>query len=330
VSGPDQPAQKGTASRVTGPEAARLLHLATTASVATACLLIVVKLVAFVITDSVSILSTLIDSLLDAAASMINLIAVRHALVPADREHRFGHGKAEPLAAMGQAAFITGSAIFLVIEAAPRFFTPHEVARSEIGIAVMVFSIVATLALVALQRHVIRRTGSLAISADQLHYTGDVLVNGAVILALILAVQFGWHFADPVFGIGIAAYILYNAWQIASGALDMLMDRELPEEERGRIRAVILGHRGVLGIHDLRTRASGPQIFIQCHIELDPHQSLIQAHAIADAVEGDLRDAFPGAEVIVHQDPYQGGRDRGDADRRVGMGADTAQSGRGD
>ncbi|GAB4371382.1 MAG: cation diffusion facilitator family transporter [Kiloniellaceae bacterium] len=317
MSGSEQPARAGTPARVNGPEAARLLRLATTASVATASLLIVVKLVAFVITDSVSILSTLIDSLLDAAASMVNLIAVRHALVPADREHRFGHGKAEPLAAMGQAAFITGSAIFLVIEAAPRLFTPHAVARSDIGIAVMVFSIVATLALVALQRHVIRRTGSLAISADQLHYTGDVLVNGAVILALLLATQLGWHFADPVFGIGIAAYILYNAWQIASGALDMLMDRELPEEERSRIRTVILGHRGVLGIHDLRTRASGPQIFIQCHIELDPQQSLLQAHAIADAVEGDLRESFPGAEVIVHQDPYEGGGDSGEGDRRA-------------
>ncbi|MGF1630718.1 MAG: cation diffusion facilitator family transporter [Kiloniellaceae bacterium] len=292
------------ADRLTGPEAARLLKLATTASVATACLLIVVKLVAFVLTDSVSILSTLIDSLLDAAASLVNLIAVRHALVPADREHRFGHGKAEPLAAMGQAAFITGSAIFLVIEAAPRFFTPHAISRSEIGIGVMVFSIVATLALVTLQRHVVRRTGSLAISADQLHYTGDILVNGAVILALVLAVELGWALADPIFGIGIAAYILYNAWQIAAGAFDMLMDRELPEDERARIRDVIKAHRGVLGVHDLRTRASGPQIFIQCHVELDAAQTLLQAHAIADAVEADLRQAFPGAEVIIHQDPY--------------------------
>jgi ferrous-iron efflux pump FieF len=292
------------AGRVVGDEAARLLRLATTASVATAVLLIVVKLAAYLLTDSVSILSTLIDSLLDAAASLVNLIAVRHALVPADREHRFGHGKAEPLAAMVQAAFITGSAIFLVIEAMPRFFTPHAVSHSGIGIGVMAFSIVATLALVTLQRHVIRRTGSLAISADQLHYTGDVLVNGAVIVALVLAVELGWAFADPAFGIAIAAYILYNAWQIAAGALDMLMDRELPEGERARIRGVIQAHRGVLGIHDLRTRASGPQIFIQCHIELDPGQSLLQAHAIADAVEGDLRRAFPGAEVIIHQDPF--------------------------
>jgi ferrous-iron efflux pump FieF len=302
VSAPRQP--NPAPARATGPEAERLLRLATTASVATAALLIVVKLVAFVMTDSVSILSTLIDSLLDAAASLVNLIAVRHALVPADREHRFGHGKAEPLAAMGQAAFISGSAIFLLIEAVPRFFTTHTVSHSGIGIGVMLFSIVATLALVTLQRHVVRRTGSLAISADQLHYMGDVLVNGAVIVALLLATQLGWGLADPLFGIAIAGYILYNAWQIAAGAFDMLMDRELPEQERARIRGVIQEHPGVLGIHDLRTRASGPQIFIQCHIELDARQSLLHAHAIADAVEADLRQAFPGAEVIIHQDPF--------------------------
>lgn len=292
--------------RVVGEEAARLLRLATVASVATAGMLIVVKLVAFLFTDSISILSTLIDSLLDAAASVVNFIAVRHALVPADREHRFGHGKAEPLAAVGQAIFITGSAVFLLIEAGQRFFSPREISNSEIGIGVMVFSIVATLCLVTLQRYVIRRTGSLAISADQLHYTGDILVNGAVIVALILAAEFGWRFIDPIFGIAIALYILYNAWQIAVGALDMLMDRELPEEERTRIRSVILGHDGVLGLHDLRTRASGPQIFVQCHIELDPGLSLLTAHDIADDVENELRDAFPGAEVIIHQDPYEG------------------------
>ncbi len=292
-------------ARVTGEEAGRLLRLATTASVATAGLLIVVKLVAFIMTDSISILSTLIDSLLDAAASMVNLIAVRHALVPADREHRFGHGKAEPLAAVGQAVFITGSAVFLLIEAGQRFFSPQPLTNSEVGIGVMIFSIIATLGLVTLQRHVVRRTGSLAISADQLHYTGDILVNGAVILALVLASQLGWRFIDPVFGIGIALYILYNAWQIAAGALDMLMDRELPEEERSRIREVIVNHAGVRGYHDLRTRASGPQIFIQCHIELDADLSLLEAHDIADDVENVLRETFPGAEVIVHQDPHE-------------------------
>ncbi|WP_322096051.1 cation diffusion facilitator family transporter [Pelagibius litoralis] len=290
--------------RAAGPEAARLLRLATTASVATACILIVVKLIAFLLTDSVSVLSTLVDSLLDAAASIINLIAVRHALVPADREHRFGHGKAEPLAALGQAAFITGSAVFLIIEASQRFVSPRSLMNGDIGIAVMVFSILATMALVMLQRYVIRRTGSLAIKADSLHYVGDILVNAAVIVALVLTAQFGWRYIDPIFGLAIAAYILFNAWQISAGAMDMLMDRELPEDERARIREIALAHSSVKGLHDLRTRASGQQIFIQGHIEMDGALSLLKAHAIADEVEDELRQAFPGAEVILHQDPY--------------------------
>lgn len=294
----------GGPQRLTGPEAASLLKLATTASVATATVLIVVKLVAFLLTDSVSILSTLVDSLLDVAASIVNLIAVRHALVPADREHRFGHGKAEPLAALGQAAFITGSAVFLMIEASQRFVSPRALTNGDIGIAVMVFSILATLGLVTLQRYVIRRTGSLAIKADSLHYVGDILVNAAVIVALVITAQLGWRYADPVFGLAIAVYILYNAWQISAGAMDMLMDRELPEQDRRRIIDLALAHPSVKGLHDLRTRASGPQIFIQGHIEMDGAFSLLKAHDIADEVEAELRQAFPGAEVILHQDPF--------------------------
>lgn len=291
-------------TQLRGPEAARLLRLATSASVATACLLIVMKLVAFMLTDSVSILSTLVDSLLDAAASILSLFAVRHALVPADREHRFGHGKAEPLAALGQAAFITGSAIFLVIEASQRFVSPRPLTHGDVGIGVMVFSILATLALVSFQRYVIRRTGSLAIKADSLHYVGDILVNAAVIVALVITAQFGWRYVDPIFGMAIAAYILFNAWRISAGALDMLMDRELPEVERQRIRDVALAHASVVGVHDLRTRTSGPQIFIQAHIEMNGGLSLLNAHSIADEVEDDLHRAFPGAEIILHQDPY--------------------------
>ncbi len=294
----------GGTQRLTGPEAASLLKLATTASVATATLLIVVKLVAFLLTDSVSILSTLVDSLLDVAASIVNLLAVRHALVPADREHRFGHGKAEPLAALGQAAFITGSAVFLMIEASQRLVSPRPLTNGDIGIAVMVFSIVATLSLVTLQRYVIRRTGSLAIKADSLHYVGDILVNAAVIAALVITAQLGWRYADPVFGLAIAVYILYNAWQISVGAMDMLMDRELPEQDRRKIIELALAHPSVKGLHDLRTRASGQQIFIQGHIEMDGAFSLLKAHDIADEVEVELRKAFPGAEVILHQDPH--------------------------
>ncbi len=284
--------------------AARLMRTATYASVAVAGTLIVVKLVAWRVTDSVSLLSTLIDSLLDAAASMINLLAVRHALMPADREHRFGHGKAEPLAALGQTAFIAGSAIFLVVEAGHRLFAPRPVLHFEAGIGVMILAIVVTFALTRFQAHVVRKTGSVAIKADSLHYLGDILVNAAVIVALLLASQFGWFIADPLFGIAIAGYILIIAWRIARGAFDMLMDRELPERERARIKGIVLEHPSVIDMHDLRTRASGRKTFIQVHIELDGDLSLYRAHDVADEVETSLRAAYPGAEVIIHQDPY--------------------------
>ena len=283
---------------------ARLLRLATYASVAVASCLILVKLAAWLYTDSVSLLSTLIDSLLDAAASLINLMAVRHALMPADREHRFGHGKAEPLAALSQTAFIAGSALFLVFEAGHRLLDPRPVLHSEVGIAVMVFAIVVTFALTRFQAHVVRKTGSVAIKADSLHYVGDMLVNGAVIVALLLASELGWVLADPLFGLAIAGYIVFNAWRIVRGSLDMLMDRELPEAERARIREIALANPRVLDLHDLRTRSSGRRTFIQVHIEMDGDLTLYSAHAVADEVEAALRAAYPGAEVIIHQDPH--------------------------
>jgi len=292
-------------------EAARLMRLATYASVTVASFLILVKLGAWLYTDSISLLSTLIDSLLDVVASLINLFAVRHALVPADREHRFGHGKAEPLAALGQSAFIAGSALFLVFEAGHRLFDPRPVLHSEIGIAVMVVAIVVTFALTRFQAHVVRQTGSVAIQADSLHYVGDMLVNGAVIVALLLASELGWAVADPLFGLAIAGYIMFNAWRIARGSLDMLMDRELPEAERRRIREIALANPDVADLHDLRTRSSGRRTFIQVHIEMDGNLTLFNAHRVADEVEAALRAAFPGAEVIIHQDPH--GLDEGHA-----------------
>jgi ferrous-iron efflux pump FieF len=283
---------------------ARLLRQATYASVSVAGCLILVKLAAWLYTDSVSLLSTLIDSLLDAAASLINLIAVRHALMPADREHRFGHGKAEPLAALSQTAFIAGSALFLIFEAGQRLFDPRPVLHGGVGIAVMVFAIVATFALTRFQAHVVRETGSVAIKADSLHYIGDMLVNGAVIVALLLASELGWDLADPLFGLAIAGYIAFIAWRIVRGSLDMLMDRELPEAERARIREIALENPRVLDLHDLRTRSAGSRTFIQVHIEMDGDLTLHRAHAVADEVEAALRAAYPGAEVIIHQDPY--------------------------
>lgn len=284
-------------------EQARLLRLATTASVSVAATLIVAKFVAWMLSDSVAILSTLADSMLDAMASVVTLIAVRHAVQPADREHRFGHGKAEALAALAQAAFITGSGVFLLIEAGRRMFNPEPIRAEFIGMGVMVFSVAMTIGLVSYQSWIIRRTQSVAIGADRLHYAGDVLINGSVILSLGIHWLWGVTWVDPLFAIGIVVFLLYNGVLIAREALNMLMDRELPDEEREKIRTIVMAHPEVRDMHDLRTRRAGLDTFIQLHLELDPNMRLLQAHAIADMVEAELMDAYPGAEVLIHQDP---------------------------
>lgn len=279
------------------------MRLATVASVAVATALIAAKIVAWLMTGSVSLLSSLVDSLMDVAASLINLIAVRHALTPPDREHRFGHGKAEPLAGLAQAAFIAGSALFLVIEAIDRLVEPRPIEAQGVGIAVMIMSIVVTIGLVRFQTYVVRRTGSTAIDADALHYRTDVMVNGAVIAAILLSRHLGWSWADPVFALAIALYIVRGASAIARRSLDLLMDREFADDDRARIRRIVLDHPESRSMHELRTRSSGTQPFIQFHLELDPHISLLRAHEISDEIEHRILAAFPGAEVIIHQDP---------------------------
>jgi ferrous-iron efflux pump FieF len=292
-----------------GSEAARLLTLATTASVATAGILVIVKLAAWLVTGSVSVLASLVDSLMDVLASTINLVAVRYSLKPADPQHRFGHGKAESLAGLAQATFIAGSAVFLIIEAIDRLVHPEPLSQLTAGVAVMVFAMVATFALLTVQRFVIRRTGSTAIEADALHYATDFLTNGAALLALVMA-GFGFSGVDPVLGLLIAAYILYSAWRISRDALQGLMDRELPDEQRARIQELAAAHEGVHGLHDLRTRQSGRTQIIQLHLELDGGMSLSRAHEIADAVAGSIRDEFPDADITIHQDPLGVEEDR--------------------
>ncbi|HIJ61228.1 MAG TPA: cation diffusion facilitator family transporter [Rhodospirillaceae bacterium] len=282
---------------------ARLMRLATYCAVAVALVLIVAKLGAWVATDSVALLSTLIDSTMDAVASLINVAAVHHALQPADREHRFGHGKAEPLAGLGQSAFIAGSALFLVGEAGKRLFRPEQVTNVETGIAVMVFSVLLTAVLVTFQTRVVRRTGSLAIGADHLHYLGDLLMNASVVVSLLLGNYLGWTFADPLFAIAIAGLLLHGAWTIALRSYNLLMDKEFPDEERRRILDICRTHPEVLSVHDLRTRSAGLQSFIQLHLELAADISLAAAHVISDEVEAKIRDAFPVADIIIHQDP---------------------------
>jgi ferrous-iron efflux pump FieF len=284
---------------------ATLLKRVTLASTLTALVLIALKLVTWLWTGSVSMLASLVDSAMDAIASLINLLAVRYALVPADDEHRFGHGKAESLAGLAQAAFISGSALFLLLHAVDRILHPAPVQRTTLGIAVIVFSLALTLALLTYQRYVIRHTGSVAIRADALHYATDVLSNLGVIAALLLA-QFGLPIFDPILAMAIAGYILIGAWRIGRDSLDHLMDRELDDAVRERIKQLALEHTEVRGIHELRTRRAGQTAFIQLHLEMEPQLTLAEAHAIADMVEAQIRAAVPASDVIIHQDPWLG------------------------
>ncbi|MFA6499822.1 MAG: cation diffusion facilitator family transporter [Desulfurivibrionaceae bacterium] len=279
-----------------------LLKLATYASTATAVVLISVKVVAWFMTGSMSVMASLVDSLMDAAASLINLLAVRYSLKSADEDHQFGHGKAESLAGLGQACFIAGSAIFLLMHAAERLHHPQPLQEVNVGLWVMVFAIGATLALLAFQGYVIKQTNSSAIRADALHYKTDLLTNTATIGALFFAAS-GWPLLDPLGALAIACYILYSAWQIGQEAMQVLMDRELPEETRQRICDIALTHATVLGLHDLRTRQSGQTMHIQLHLDLDQALPLAEAHRVAKEVEHAIMGTFPQADVIIHQDP---------------------------
>jgi len=280
-----------------------LITTATYGAVSVAAILIAAKFFAWMRTDSLSLQASLIDSLLDMVASVINLLVVKQALKPADKEHRFGHGKAEALGGLGQSAFIAGSAVWLIIDVIHRLINPHPLQDGKIGSIIMIMASILTLCLVLYQRYVIRQTRSLAIAADSLHYLGDFYTNIGVLVSLNVSVFLGWERLDSLVGAGIAAYILHSSWKIAQRSLDVLMDRELPDSARLEITEIALNHPHVWGVHDLRTRSAGLQDFIQMHLDMDEKLSLLEAHDIANDVELALQKAFPHAEVIIHQDP---------------------------
>ena len=281
---------------------ARLLRRITLVAFLTAVLLVMVKAVAWYLSGSVSLLASLLDSGMDAIASLIILIAVRYALQPADEEHRFGHGKAEPLAALAQSVFILGSALFFLLHALDRLWHPLPLQHERLAIGVMLFSLLLTLILVLWQRHVIRQTGSTAIAADALHYAGDLLSNLVVLIGLYFATH-GFPQLDTWLGLLIGLWIGWNALKIGRDALDQLLDRQLPPETLDRIRQVVLAHPQVWGFNDLRTFRSGPTLHIQLDLELDDHLPLFEAHRIAEEVTSQLKRAFPSADVMIHQEP---------------------------
>lgn len=281
----------------------QLVRRAAWAASGVALFLLCAKLVVWWQTQSVSLLASLVDSLLDMTASLINLWVVRYSTQPADHEHRFGHGKAESLAALAQAMFISGSAVFLILSGVERWFRPQQLQSPEYGIWVSVLAIVITFVLVLYQRHVVKVTNSQAIAADSLHYKADLIMNAAIVVAMTLSF-YGIEQADALFALVIGVYILVTSVRIAHQAVQTLLDRSLPLDEIEQIRAAALSVPEVMGIHQVRTRLSGPTRFIQLHIELKDTLPLVEAHSIGDVVEERVAALFDDTDVLIHLDPY--------------------------
>ena len=284
-------------------ERAALTRSAAIASILTAIFLVGLKIWATWQTGSAAMLGSLADTALDLVASVATLIGVWIAARPADDDHRFGHGKAEALAAMFQLTLITLSAGAIALRSGLHLIEGRETAAAQEGIAVSVIAILATFALLAWQRHVIRKTGSLAIRTDSLHYKSDLFLNLAVIAALVLDQYLGLSAADPLFGLAIAAWLAWGAWSAAREAVDHLMDREWPDARREEFLQVLARHPDIRGVHDLRTRTSGMHDFVQFHMAVDPSLTVKQAHDLMDDVEVRLAREFPGVEVLIHPDP---------------------------
>ncbi len=281
----------------------RLMRQASLASMSVAIVLVLAKGAAWLVTDSVAMLSSLIDSALDLVSSLITFLAIRQALIPADEDHRFGHGKAEALAGVAQAGFIAASAGGLVLTVIDRFLHPRALQDEFTGVLVSVLAIVLTLGLMAFQGYVVRRTKSLAITADRAHYTTDFVTNIAVGVGIVASTRLSEPLIDLAVALGVAAYLVTGAWTIGRTSIDVLMDRELPEEDRQRILDIVHRHPGVRSVHDLRTRSSGLTQFIQLHVVLHPTMSLGRAHVMGDTIQAAIEEVYPQAEVILHIDP---------------------------
>jgi len=266
-------------------------------------LMIATKAWAWLASGSASMLGSLTDSLMDITATLMSFLVLSYALRPADDDHRFGHGKAEALAGLGQAAFIAGSGCLLMFHGIERLINPVELSHSLLGVWVSIFAIACTLVIVFVQNKVVKHTESIAIKADSVHYKGDLILNAAVLLAILLA-YYGVLYADPLFAIGVAGYLLYNSWDIATESASHLMDKELPDEEKQSIFEIARNHNDVYGVHGIRTRQGGKVKFIHLHLELDDNLPLIRAHKVADEVELMITQQFESeVDILIHLDP---------------------------
>ncbi|WP_417482935.1 cation diffusion facilitator family transporter [Maricaulis sp.] len=295
----------GGPGRLAPAEARRVTGIATSASVAVAVILVVTKAVVWYLSGSVALLASLADSALDLTASLTVLFAVRYAAEPADAEHRFGHGKAEAFAGVMQAIFVAASAALLLREGVQHLLEPVEIRASGWALAVMVLSLVLTIALVIIQTRAVDQTGSIAVEGDRAHYFSDLGANIAVMAGIAGSVWLGWLWLDAAVALAVAVWLGITAWGVARGALDQLMDRELPDEEREQIRHLALGEDPrIIDVHQLRTRASGPLVHIQFHLGLPADLSLREAHAIEVECERRLLAVYPAADIIIHADPH--------------------------
>ena len=275
-----------------------LKKAAAIAGVSLAVLLIVLKLAAFIKTDSLAIFSSLADSVTDLFASAVSFAAVYFSTKPATKEHRYGYGKSEALSAFLQAIFVGASGIFVIADGIKRLIYPVQIEQTAIGIAVMLFSILATVLLVLFQTYVANKTNSLAIKADRAHYTVDFLTNATVVLSLLLVHFFGFAYFDVIAALFISAYLLYNAYQLAAESVEQITDKELAPEIREKITEIVRNS------NDFRSRSLGDIYYFELHLEIDGSISLLKAHELADAVEHKILEAYPGSQVLIHQDPY--------------------------
>lgn len=295
----------------------RYAFFASAWALGTVAILIVIKGYAYWMSGSAAILATLTDSFTDAAMSVAMLFALRYSLRPADGSHRHGHGKMEGIGALFQSACLIGAATFLAFESLNRFAQPQELTNHILGIVVGGIAIVLSFILVMVQQYCLSKAPSLATESDQAHYTTDIALNGSVIAALLFNYYGGPTWIDPLCALAVAAYYLYAARKIGLKALDMLLDREMPKAVRNKIAETIRRHPDILGFHDLRTRRSGMVIHISFDVEVDPDLTLKAAHDIVRALEIDILDDFPYAEIIIHKDPYGDPHDHRHKDMRV-------------
>ncbi len=287
----------------------KLVMIAGLASTSTAGVLIISKLMAFVLTGSSTLMASLTDSLMDVAASVVNLLALKYAVTPSDEDHRYGHWKAESVSSLIQSAFIVGSSVFLVVHGCMRFATPVELDSLDTGIWVTIFAITISIVLVMLQTYVVKKTHSQAIMADRLHYASDILFNIGVLVSLGFS-YFGYLRADGLFAIILGMYIFSGGFKIGKSALSVLLDEQLSDNDIIAIHKEILSVPNILGVHDLRTRKSGPVIFVQAHVVLDENISLREAHEAADLAESNVLKLYPNADLTLHMEPVPTGTEK--------------------